>query len=136
MISGRPQRIPAALPGSSVSGKSEFIGWRQLVLAVGLGRSQILGDRVLCVQAVYSKAARALSWEGDMSSCLCVCVYEYVCQRETARDRDRDRGREEGEIPFLLPGLLPGQNEVSWFSSGRTITWRACGRGGTHRPGR
>ena len=82
MISGRPQRIPAALPGSSVSGKSEFIGWRQLVLAVGLGRSQILGDRVLCVQAVCSKAARALSWEGGMSSFLCVCVRVSVCVRE------------------------------------------------------
>lgn len=101
-----------------------------MVLAAGLGRSQILGDRVLCVQAVCSKVVRALSWEGGMSSCLCVCMS--MCVRE----RDKDRGREEGEIPFLLPGPLPGQNEVPWFSSRRTITWRACGRGGTHRPGR
>lgn len=97
MISGRPQCIPVALPGSSVSGKSEFIGCRQLVLAAGLGRSQILGDRVLCVQAVCSKVARALSWEGGMSSCLCVCMS--MCVRE----RDKDRGREGGGDPISPP---------------------------------
>ena len=80
-----------------MSGKSEFIGCRQLVLAAGLGRSQILGDRVLCVQAVCSKVARALSWEGGMSSCLCVCMS--MCVRE----RDKDRGREGGGDPISPP---------------------------------
>ena len=62
-----------------------------MVLAAGLGRSQILGDRVLCVQAVCSKVNGALSWEGGMSSFLCVCACVYVCQRE--RQRYGRRGR-------------------------------------------
>ena len=88
-------------------------------LAAGLGRSQILRDRVLCVQAVCSKVTGALSWEGGMSSFLCVCVCVCVCvsERETARDRETETEVwEEGEIPFLLHGPLPGQNEVHWFS--------------------
>ena len=88
-------------------------------LAAGLRRSQILGDRVLCVQAVCSKVTGALSWEGGMSSFLCVCVCVCVCvsERETARDRETETEVwEEGESPFLLPGALPGQNEVHWFS--------------------
>ena len=54
-----------------------------------------------------------------MSSFLCVCVCVCVCvsERETARDRETETEVwEEGEIPFLLPGALPGQNEVHWFS--------------------
>lgn len=108
----------------------EFSVWEELIHRVpavgfgcGTGRSQILGDRVLCVQAVCSKVTGALSWEGGMSF-LCVCACVYVCQRD--RDRETEVW-EEGEIPFLLPGPLPGQNEVHWFSPRQTITWTACG---------
>lgn len=64
----------------------------------GTGRSQILGDRVLCVQAVCSKVTGALSWEGGMSF-LCVCACVYVCQRE----RQRDRGMGGGGDPISPP---------------------------------
>lgn len=98
-----------------------------MVLAVGLGRSEILGDRVLCVQAVCSKVAGALSWEGGVSSFLCVCACVYVCHRETARDkRDRDRGMGGRGDPISPPWASARQNEVHWFSSRWTITWTGC----------
>ena len=76
-------------------------------LAAGLGRSQILRDRVLCVQAVCSKVTGALSWEGGMSSFLCVCVCVRVCmcvrERDSERQRDRDRGMGGGGDPISPP---------------------------------
>lgn len=65
---------------------------------------------MLCMQAVCSKAARALSWEGGMSSFQCVCACECVCQREIARDRDREVGRRE-RSHFSSLGLC--QNKMS-----------------------
>ena len=74
-------------------------------LAAGLRRSQILGDRVLCVQAVCSKVTGALSWEGGMSSFLCVCVRVCMCvrERDSERQRDRDRGMGGGGDPISPP---------------------------------
>lgn len=99
-----------------------------MVLAAGLGRSEILGDRVLCVQAVCSKMAGALSWEGGVSSFLCVCACVYVCQRETARDRETETEVwEEEEIPFLLPGPLPDKMRCTGFHQGGPSPGQAVG---------
>ena len=42
---------------------------------------------MLCVQAVCSKVTGALSWEGGMSSFLCVCVCVCVCVSEREKSR-------------------------------------------------
>lgn len=77
-----------------------------MVLAAGLGRSEILGDRVLRVQAVCSKVAGALSWEGGVSSFLCVCACVYVCHRETREtERQRQRYGRTGRSHFSSLGL-------------------------------
>ena len=88
-------------------------------LAAGLGRSQILRDRVLCVQAVCSKVTGALSWEGGMSSflCVCVCVCVYVCQRDRQRETERQRQRygRRGRSHFSSMGLCQDKMRCTGF---------------------
>ena len=88
-------------------------------MAAGLGRSRILGESALRAGCVQQG-----DWSPELGGrhvlfpvCVCVCVCVYVSERQTVRDRETETEVwEEGEIPFLLPGALPGQNEVHWFS--------------------
>lgn len=85
----------------------------------------------LCAAGV----AGALSWEGGVSSFLCVCACVYVCQRDSERQRDRDRGMGGGGDPISPPGPLPDKMRCTGFLSRWTITWVMWVRV-EHPPGR
>lgn len=103
-------------------------------LAAGTGRSEILGDRVLCVQAVQQGG-----WNPELGGrrvlfpvrvCVCVCVSER--QRETERQRQRYGKRGDP----ISPPWASARQAALVFSTGGPSPGQAVGEGGTHPLGR